>query len=199
MRGLQETRCIAIAGYKNTGKTTLVQGLTRWFAQRGRTVAVMKRDVHGFAAFADERVDTGRHLRAGAKRTLVVGRDGHLGLEIGQAGREELGALIGWMGTADVLLLEGWKDASVSMAVLLGETDWREEAYTAPAFARAARERGDLLAWIAPRPPLTVGDGLPVYLRDDIDGIAAQIERAFRQGAGRFDPEGLASYALGEQ
>ncbi len=199
MRDLQETRCVAIAGYKNTGKTTLVQDLTRWFARRGRTVAVMKRDVHGFAAFADERVDTGRQLRAGAKRTLIVGRDGHVGLEIGQAGRKELGTLIGWMGAADVLLLEGWKDASVSMVALLGETDWREEAYAAPAFARAARERGDLLAWIAPRPPLAVGDGLPIYLRNDIDGIAAQIEWAFRQGAGRFDPGDLAAYALGEQ
>lgn len=200
------THCIAVSGFKHTGKTMLVERLTEQFTRRGRSVAVMKRDVHGFAAFADDRVDTGRLVRAGAARTLIVGQDGHLGLEIAHVERAEFTALVGWMAAVDVLLLEGFKDARVSRVVLLGAADLRQGAmYVAPEFARAAWERGELTAWVVPGPPFAVGGAPagclepPVYLRDDAEGIADRIELAFREGAGRFDAAELAVYALRER
>ena len=196
MVGWRMTHCIAVSGFKHTGKTTLVERLTEQFTRRGRSVGVMKRDVHGFAAFADGRVDTGRHVRAGAAQTLIVGPDGHLGLEVAQVGRAEFTALLGWMGTVDVLLLEGFKGARVSRVVLLGEADLRDGVYVAPAFALEAWARGELTAWAVPQPPLAVDAGLPVYLRDDAEGIADWMELAFQQGAGRFDAAELAAYAL---
>lgn len=190
------THCIAVSGFKHTGKTTLVERLTEQFNRRGWSVGVMKRDVHGFAAFADGRVDTGRLVRAGAARTLIVGPGGHLGLEVAQAGRAELAALIAWMGALDVLLLEGFKGARVSRVALLGAADFGEEVYAAPEFAREAWVRGELAACVVPRPPLAVDVGCPVYLRDDAEGIADRMELAFQKGVGRFDAQGLAAYAL---
>ena len=190
------THCIAVSGFKHTGKTTLVERLAEQFTRRGRSVGVMKRDVHGFGAFADGRVDTGRHVRAGALRALIVGPDGHLGLEVTRVDRAELAALIAWMGAVDLLLLEGFKGARVSKVVLLGDEDLQEGMYVAPEFAREAWTLGEVAAWVVPHPPLQVDLGSPVYLRDDTGGIADHMEAAFQNGAGYFDAPELAAYAL---
>lgn len=61
---------IAVSGWKNAGKTTLIEKLLPQMRQKGLRVAVIKHDGHTFAA-EPENVDTGRFLAAGAYGTAV--------------------------------------------------------------------------------------------------------------------------------
>ena len=61
---------IAVSGWKNAGKTTLIENLLPQMRQKELRVAVIKHDGHTFAA-EPENVDTGRFLAAGAYGTAI--------------------------------------------------------------------------------------------------------------------------------
>lgn len=61
---------IAISGVKNSGKTTLIEGLLPHLTKLGLTVAVIKHDGHSFSP-DNPTTDTGRHLQAGACGTGI--------------------------------------------------------------------------------------------------------------------------------
>ncbi|MHA1616284.1 MAG: molybdopterin-guanine dinucleotide biosynthesis protein B [Candidatus Njordarchaeales archaeon] len=62
---------IAILGHKNSGKTTLIEYLTRELVNKGLKVVTMKHIHHDFFEVDKEGKDTWRHKRAGA--TIVSG------------------------------------------------------------------------------------------------------------------------------
>ena len=62
---------IGIAGWKKSGKTTLVVRLIEEFTRRGLKVATVKHAHHNFQIDDDE-TDSARHRRAGAAQVAVV-------------------------------------------------------------------------------------------------------------------------------
>ena len=62
---------IGIAGWKKSGKTTLVARLIEEFTRRGLKVASVKHAHHDFQ-IDDEETDSARHRRAGAAQVAVV-------------------------------------------------------------------------------------------------------------------------------
>lgn len=60
-----------IAGYKNSGKTTLIVALIEEFRRRGFRVASIKHAHHNFQIDNDE-TDSARHRRAGAGQVAIV-------------------------------------------------------------------------------------------------------------------------------
>ena len=62
---------IGIAGWKKSGKTTLVTRLVEEFTRRGLRVATVKHAHHDFQIDAGE-TDSARHRRAGARQVAIV-------------------------------------------------------------------------------------------------------------------------------
>ena len=63
---------IFIAGYSNTGKTTLVRKLLQVFKEMGYRVAAIKHAAHGYELDVQGR-DTWHYCQAGADQVVVVG------------------------------------------------------------------------------------------------------------------------------
>jgi molybdopterin-guanine dinucleotide biosynthesis protein MobB len=154
-----ERPILQIVGYKNSGKTTLLCALISRFRAEGFTVAAVKRDAHDEFAFDHPGTDTRKMADAGADFVAVTSPYRTAWTSNRPARLDEL---IGFAADADLVLVEGFKDAPHPKLVLLrGEADL--PLLGLPNAAAA----------IAPRGRVPAEAGMPVYSRDDVDGIFA--------------------------
>ncbi|TVY08265.1 molybdopterin-guanine dinucleotide biosynthesis protein B [Paenibacillus cremeus] len=65
------TKVIGIAGYSNSGKTTLITKLVPWFESHGYRVGVIKHDAHGHYSEV-EGADSTQFIESGASCVAVV-------------------------------------------------------------------------------------------------------------------------------
>jgi molybdopterin-guanine dinucleotide biosynthesis protein B len=157
-----------VAGWSNSGKTTLIEKLIRHFADRGLRVATIKHTHHKFDIDAPGS-DTARHRAAGAAETAIVsGSRVAVVEEIETAGEPSLEAIAARLGDADVIIVEGYKGAAIPKIEV----------------RRAAVAAEKLLAATDPHVVAIAADheidsrGKPVFSLDDITSIAALIENA---------------------
>ncbi|OMF38882.1 molybdopterin-guanine dinucleotide biosynthesis protein B [Paenibacillus sp. FSL H8-0548] len=106
---------IQVIGYKNTGKTTLVCRLTERFKREGYKVGTIKRDAHDFQ-IDKPGTDTWKHQAAGADLTAITSASR---TAIMKAYPESLEQLIAQMTEADVILIEGFKNAPYPKIIML--------------------------------------------------------------------------------
>ncbi|MEO0678941.1 MAG: molybdopterin-guanine dinucleotide biosynthesis protein B [Pseudomonadota bacterium] len=98
-----------VTGWKNSGKTTLVEGILRALTARGLRVSTLKRSHHGFDVDQPGR-DSHRHREAGASEVLVAsGTRWALMAELRGADEPTLEDLVARLSPCDVVLAEGWK------------------------------------------------------------------------------------------
>lgn len=98
----------AVSGYKNTGKTTLIEKLIPVLTDRGYQVAVIKHDGHDFACDLPG-TDSYRHRTAGAFGTAVFsGKRFFITRECSCADECLLAAAFP---DADIILIEGLKNS----------------------------------------------------------------------------------------
>ena len=152
-------------GWKNSGKTTLVERLVAEITERGLSVSTVKHAHHAFDV--DKRgTDSHRHRAAGAAQTIVSSaRRWALISELRGRPETDLEELLTLMAPVDLVLVEGYKSAShpkIEVRGLSGET----------ARPIAAFDPG--VEAIATRMPF-VHPGLPVFDQDDVPGIAGFI------------------------
>lgn len=98
-----------ITGWKNSGKTGLVERLVTHFTQAGLTVSTIKHAHHAFDVDTPGR-DSHRHREAGAHEVLVSSRD-RVALMREHRGAPEptLPELLTQLSPADLVLVEGFK------------------------------------------------------------------------------------------
>ncbi len=102
-------RVIGIAGWKNSGKTTLAVGLIAELARRGWRVSSIKR-AHHDADVDREGTDSYRHRQAGAGEVvLTTGRRWALMHELRSDEEASLDALLARLSPCDVVIVEGFK------------------------------------------------------------------------------------------
>ena len=111
-----------MAGYQNSGKTTLMIKLIEEAKRQGWTVASLKHHGHGGTpALSEEQKDSGRHRQAGA---LAAGVEGGGVLQItaekAKWELEEILALYSCL-PVDLLLVEGYKKENSPKIVLIRE------------------------------------------------------------------------------
>ncbi len=150
-----------IAGYKNSGKTTLIVELLRELKGRGWRVGTIKHAHHAFDIDHPGK-DSYLHRAAGATEVIVASarRVVHI-RELDAAGEPELNELVSRMGNVDLVLVEGWKSGNHPRLEL------RRAA--APATAIAGRVPGVLgIVSDAPLPD----EALPVLMRANVPVIA---------------------------
>jgi molybdopterin-guanine dinucleotide biosynthesis protein B len=100
-----------ITGWKNAGKTGLMERLVTEITARGFTVSTVKHAHHSFDVDHEGR-DSYRHRAAGAAEVLVAGRDRWaLMAELRGGDEPPLDALLAKLSPVDLVLIEGWKSA----------------------------------------------------------------------------------------
>lgn len=157
-------RLYGVTGWKNAGKTTLVERLVAHFTAVGLTVATVKR-AHHDARTDTPGTDSDRHRAAGARQVLLV-TPARWAL-MTEAPEPPLKALLARLDPADLVLVEGYKHAPHPKIECHRAAAARGQpiAATNPTIDALASDAPDTL------PPL----GRPLFLLDDIPAIAGFI------------------------
>lgn len=102
-------RLFGVTGWKNAGKTGLMERLVSEITARGFTVSTVKHAHHSFDVDHPGR-DSYRHRDAGAKEVLLASRN-RFALMHEMRGEEEapLSALLEKLAPVDLILIEGYK------------------------------------------------------------------------------------------
>jgi molybdopterin-guanine dinucleotide biosynthesis protein B len=151
---------LAVSGYKNSGKTTLIERVLPLLAERGLRVAVVKRDGHRFAADVPD-TDTWRFLRAGAGGTAVFDDEKYMLVKREAVSEDRLFEVFS---DADLILLEGFKFSPwPKIEMLRGDADSVCDPATVLAFAGPAGGGAPVRA------------GVPAIPRDDCASFAELI------------------------
>jgi molybdopterin-guanine dinucleotide biosynthesis protein B len=156
----------AIVGYKNTGKTTLIEKLVRELTGRGYRVGTIKHDGHDFD-YDHPHTDTWRMRQAGASVVAIASESQWVMQKFRQP--PPLPDLLSRFSGVDLVLVEGWKHSGLPKIVLLHPHEdifKNEELVNVCAVAAA-----DGLARLAP-------PGVRVCDRDDIRALADCILQA---------------------
>ncbi len=102
-------KVFGVTGWKNAGKTTLMERLVSELAGRGLSVSTLKHAHHGFD-LDQEGKDSFRHRQAGAREVLVASSARFAILhELRGAAEPPLEALLARLSPVDIVLVEGWK------------------------------------------------------------------------------------------
>lgn len=157
---------LAVCGVKNSGKTTLLTGITRFLSARGLKVAVIKHDGHDFEPDRPG-TDSFRHKQAGAYGTVVFS-SGCFSLVKDTEKQMEDQTLFSFFPEADLILLEGFKHTSYPKIEIV-----RKEISQAPVSCAQG-----LKAIVTDLPssflPLSCSH-LPIFSPEDIPGICQLI------------------------
>ncbi|KLV27681.1 MULTISPECIES: molybdopterin-guanine dinucleotide biosynthesis protein B [Niallia] len=115
-------QCVQIIGYKNRGKTTLVEHLVAFFSKYHYQVAAIKHHGHGGPPLGWEKTDNAKHLQAGAD---FAGVQGENLLQIATNKEWNLDVIIQLytLLNVDILFIEGYKHEPKPKIVLIGEQE----------------------------------------------------------------------------
>lgn len=124
---MEDTIILQVAGFKNSGKTTLINHWVSTIKDAGLSVVVIKHHGHGAKLdMPDETKDSMQYLASGADASIVSGAG------VTQYMIQEQMELPGLMKLAyaqqpDVILIEGFKMANYPKAVIVkNEADWEK-------------------------------------------------------------------------
>jgi molybdopterin-guanine dinucleotide biosynthesis adapter protein len=158
-------KVIGVAGFKNAGKTTLVEKLVSELTRRGHRISTVKHAHHSFDIDHEGR-DSFRHRKAGASEVAVVSR--HRWAIIHEM-RDEiepaLEDILAKLAPCDLVIVEGYKrDTHAKIEVRNVDLDHPKLAGDDPAIVA-----------IAANGPVNDAP-VPVFNRDDVAALASFIE-----------------------
>jgi molybdopterin-guanine dinucleotide biosynthesis protein B len=164
--GAGDIPVIGIAGWKKSGKTTLVTRLITELTRRGLKVATVKHAHHAFQIDEGE-TDSARHRRAGAAQVAVVSRDRWAMItELKGAPEPDLAEVLSWLDPCDLVIVEGYKGAAIP----------KIEVRRSEAFGKEPLAERDSMVLAIAADHAAEGHGLPVFALDDVTGIADFIQ-----------------------
>ena len=162
-------KVIGVAGFKNAGKTTLVEKLVSELTRRGHRVSTVKHAHHSFDIDHEGR-DSFRHRKAGAREVAVVSR--HRWAIIHESGEENeptLEEILAKLAPCDLVIVEGYKrDTHDKIEVRNLELSHPDLAGDDPTVVAIAANGA-----IAAAP-------VPVFDRDDVTALAGFVEAHMR-------------------
>ncbi len=159
-------KVIGVAGFKNAGKTTLVERLVTELTSRGWRISTVKHAHHSFDIDHEGR-DSFRHRKAGATEVAVVSR--HRWAIIHEMREEDeppLDDILAKLAPCDLVIVEGYKrDTHDKIEVRNVDLD----------HPKLAGEDSTVVAIAANGP---IADcPVPCFDRDDVSNLASFIER----------------------
>ena len=159
-------KVIGVAGFKNAGKTTLVEKLVRELTRRGHRIATVKHAHHSFDIDHEGR-DSFRHRKAGAGEVAVVSRHRWAIIhELHDEAEPPLEEMLAKLAPCDLVIVEGYKrDSHYKIEV-------RNIGLDHPRLA------GEDLTIIAIAANGAIADApVPLFDRDDVSALASFIEQ----------------------
>ena len=120
-------KTLHVVGFKNSGKTTLINRWVRLLKEKGYNVSVVKHHGHGAKLdMPDAKKDSMQYLYNGADVSLVAGGGFTQHMINREASFQELKQLAVW-NDPDVVLIEGYKAEEGEKVVLIrNDEDWQE-------------------------------------------------------------------------
>jgi molybdopterin-guanine dinucleotide biosynthesis protein B len=160
-------RIIGIVGWKDSGKTRVVERLVRVLGAGGFTVGTVKH-VHEIS-LEPEAKDSARHLDAGAACTLVLGGGRSAVISPDEGDPDSL--IVRYLSLCDCIVVEGFKRAGIpKIAVVSDDDGLPDEAENVVAVVYRGR-----------RP-----EGYPAYTIEEIDSLCEfLIEKGILSKPGR--------------
>lgn len=159
-------KVIGVAGFKNAGKTTLVEKLVSELTRRGHRISTVKHAHHAFDIDHEGR-DSFRHRKAGASEVAVVSR--HRWAIIHESRDEaepSLGEILAKLAPCDLVIVEGYKrDTHDKIEVRNLELAHPKLAGDDPTVVALAANGA------VPDAPV------PVFDRDDVTALASFVEQ----------------------
>lgn len=172
-------KVFGITGWKNGGKTGLVERLVTEMTGRGLVVSTIKH-AHHVADVDHEGTDTYRHRAAGAKQVILSSPMRWAKMNELRGDEEpELTDLLEQIDAADVVIVEGFKSASHPKLEAFREANGKSPL---------ANQNGSIVGVAAKG---TVDVNLPVLHLDDTSGIADFILDFLEIGAAKEQPKKL--------
>lgn len=163
--GMDETRipALAVVGWHNSGKTRLVVELTKILSEYGLRVATVKHAAD-LQELEDPMSDSAKHQAAGARETLLVGRNRcalYRRLSPGDEHNVPLELLSD--GTSDLILVEGFKHSHLPKI----ETYRRTERLVAAPLAGEVDVRA-----VVTNEQIALPDGVRVFRWSEMEALA---------------------------
>lgn len=157
---------IGIAGWKNSGKTTLTERLIAELTRRGLKVASVKHAHHSFQV-DDERTDSARHRRAGARQVAIVSPSRWaIVRELGEDPEPRLEEILSRLDPCDLVVVEGYKRAPIPKIEVRRTASAGKEPL-APSDPHVVAIAADH----------AVESALPVFALDDIPALATFVQK----------------------
>lgn len=157
-------RVFGVAGWKNSGKTTLVARLVAEFRRRGWKVATVKH-AHHAVDIDQQGTDSWHHRAAGATEVALVGGQRYAIMR--EQAEATLSDVLERLAPADIVLIEGYK----------GEPHLKIEVRSDNVRPSLAAQDPAVVAIAADEKP--ADSALPWFARDDIATMADFIEGQF--------------------
>jgi molybdopterin-guanine dinucleotide biosynthesis protein B len=154
-------KVIGVAGFKNAGKTTLVEKLVAELTRRSLRISTVKHAHHSFDIDHEGR-DSFRHRKAGATEVAVVSANRWAIIHESRAEAEpDLDEILAKLGPCDLVIVEGYKRDSHD------KIEVRNLALNHPKLA------GDDPTVVAIAANGTIaGAPVPVFDRDDVSALS---------------------------
>ncbi|MFL5259866.1 MAG: molybdopterin-guanine dinucleotide biosynthesis protein B [Hyphomicrobiales bacterium] len=154
-------KVIGVAGFKNAGKTTLVEKLVSELTGRGLRISTVKHAHHSFDIDHEGR-DSFRHRKAGATEVAVISAQRWAIIhELREHPEPSLDAILAKMAPADLVIIEGYKrDSHPKIEVRNLALDHPKLAQSDPTVIAIAAN-GDI-----------GGEPVPVFDRDDVRSLS---------------------------
>jgi molybdopterin-guanine dinucleotide biosynthesis protein B len=178
---------IGIAGWKKSGKTTLVTRLVGEFARRGLKLATVKHAHHKFQV-DDAETDSARHRRAGAAQVAIVSRERWaMVTELEGRPEPELAEVIARLDPCDLVIVEGYKRSPIPKIEVRRTSAINHEPLAACS---------DNVIAIAADHAVLDAHGLPTFALDDVTAVADFISASIglqEKGANAREPAPVAA------
>ena len=148
---------VSLAGYSNSGKTTVMASLIRIIKRRGYRVAAVKHAHHGYT-MDPPGTDSWHYAQSGADQVVVVGPESLTVHEFYQ-GEKSLLEILERIQNVDIILVEGFKN----------QPGPKIEIYRQDHSAGRIPLSGSVLAVVSDVP---IADDLPQFSFDELEELA---------------------------
>lgn len=122
-------KCFGIAGWKNSGKTSLVASLVTEISSRGLKVSTIKHAHHAFDLDTPN-TDSYKHREAGANEVILVSSNRWaIQHELRDSTEPDFEEMITKLSPCDLVLVEGYKRENIAKLEIIGPDSERDSLW----------------------------------------------------------------------
>lgn len=162
------SQIISIVGRSSSGKTTLIEGLIRFFNKKGCSISIIKHIKHDFDIDYKGK-DTHRYRLAGAFSSIITNDRMFAIISDIYDNMTPVDLANNFLSKSALVIIEGFREGDTPKIEVIGDST--EE----PLFMSGVK---NIVAIVSDR---IIDSKLPLFKRNDIEGIGEFIEKLLRE------------------